>query len=479
MPMPAPGCSRCAELAELVRQLRMQVQQLQGQVQQLQAQVHELRARLNTHSGNSSLPPSANPPGAPKAPAKPPTGRKPGGQPGHPGHARFLLPPERIQQVVRYVPTVCARCQASLPAQAGPGDPDPVRHQVAELPSMLATVTEHQGHGRACVLCGHVTWAAIPPQVLAHGLGPNLTAAIAFLSGRCHASKRLIAEMVQTLFGVPLSLGGVVNAQQEVAAALEQPYAQVEATVQEAQVKYADETGWALAGKLCWLWMAVIGQAALFKVCLGRGREALRQLLGPTIRGTVASDRWTAYGIIDLGCRQVCWAHLKRDFQKWVDWGGQAQAIGQAGLEAVQRLFELWGRFREGVLDRAGLQAALTPVMTDLQAALEAGRSCPLKRAARFCHNLLAVYPALWTFARVEGVEPTNNLAERTLRTAVIWRKLSFGNCSQGGCRFAERILTATQTLRLQGRDVLGYLRQAVAAHRAGQAPPSLVPPGA
>jgi transposase len=130
-------------------------------------------------------------------------------------------------------------------------------------------------------------------------------------------------------------------------------------------------------------------------------------------------------------------------------------------------------------LDRPGLQAALAPVIQDLQTALEAGLSCPNKKTARFCRNILAVYPALWTFARVEGVEPTNNLAERTLRPAVIWRKISFGNHSQGGCRFVERILTTVQTLQIQHRPVLDYLMDAVAARRAGRSAQPLAPTGA
>lgn len=484
--MDASPCAGCRERDAMIAQLRTQMvaqgRRLAEQDRRLREQdrrIGELEARLNTHSGNSSLPPSANPPSAPKPPPKPPTGRKPGGQPGHPGHSRVRLPPERVQFVIPHLPAACECCRAPLPVNPSPGDPEPTWHQIAELPAVLAVVTEHQGHARTCAQCGHVTRASIPPEVLAHGFGPNLTATIAFLSGRCHDSKRTIAEIVQALFGVPMSLGSVANAEREVATALEQPYAQAEAVVQQAAVKNADETGWALAGKLCWLWMAVTGSVALFKICLGRGREALRELLGGNIQGTVGSDRWTAYGIIDLWCRQVCWAHLKRDFQKWVDWGGEAKMIGQAGLNAVKQLFECWGRFRNGALDRPGLQAALVPVMLDLYAALDAGLSCPNKKAARFCRNVLDVYPALWTFAELDGVEPTNNVAERTLRIGVIWRKISFGNWSAGGCRFVERILTTAQTLRLQGRDVLGYLREAVAAHRAGQAAPSLVPAGA
>lgn len=469
LPPPAAGCPRCVQWAEIVAQL-------QAQVAHLEAEVRELRARLHLHAGNSSLPPSANPLAAPRPVTKPPTGRKPGGQPGHPGHHRVRLPPERVNQVIPHVPTCCAHCQGPLPAQGGPDDPAPIWHQVVELPEVLAVVTEHQGQARTCPRCGHVTWGVIPPEVLAHGFGPNLTATLAFLSGGCHDSKRTVAEIAETVLGVPVSLGSVVNAEQEMAAALAGPYQEAAQAGQQAPVKNADETGWALAGTLCWLWLAVTKRVAFFQICAGRGRAALRQLLGDRPQGVVSSDRWSAYGILGLAWRQVCWAHRKRDFQKWVDWGPETAGIGQAGLAAVQKIFGLWRDFRAGRLDRAGLRAALDPVCLDLYGALEAGLSCPVKKAARFCRNLLEVYPALWTFARVEGVEPTNNHAERTLRLAVLWRKISFGNHSEAGCRFAERILTTVQTLRLQERHVLVYLREALIAHRTGQPAPALVP---
>jgi transposase len=469
-------CAGCRQRDATIAELKAKMAVMERRQAEQDQRLAELEARLKTNSSNSSLPPSANPPSAPKPPGKPPTGRKPGGQPGHPGHNRPRLP---ANEIVPYIPPDCEHCHAPLPVEPGPNDPAPRWHQVAELPEALAVITEHQAHGRRCERCGHVTWASIPAQVLAHSFGPKLTAAVAFLSGRCHDSKRVIEEILATLLGVPISLGSVSNAETEVAAALEQPYAQVQAAVQQAAVKNADETGWARAGKLCWMWMAVASGAALFKITTGRGRAALASLLGQSIRGTVGSDRWGAYGIIDLLSRQVCWAHLKRDFQKWVDWGHEAAGIGQAGLDAVQRLFAAWGDFRAGVLDRPGLSRALEPVSRDLHAALETGLSCGNKKAARFCRNLLDIYPALWTFARIDGVEPTNNLAERTLRLAVIWRKISFGNHSEAGCRFVERILTTVQTLRLQNRQVLAYLRDALAAHRAGLPAPRLVTTGA
>jgi len=301
----------------------------------------------------------------------------------------------------------------------------------------------------------------------------NLTALVAFLSVCCRGSLRIIEEFVETVFQIPMSLGTVANLEQETSAALSEPYQEAQQNVRAAAVKNTDETGWRQAGQRRWLWLAATQTAACFKVCVGRGKAALRELLGEAIQGIVSSDRWSAYNQLDLLCRQLCWAHLKRDFQKWIDRGGVAGlAIGGAGAEATRRIFALWRDFRERRMNRSALQAALLPVQEELLAALETGASCDDVRVRRFCRNVLAVYPALWTFARVEGVEPTNNHAERTLRRAVIWRKVSFGNHSDAGCRFVERLLTVTQTLRMQQRPVLDYLRQALLAHRtAGPTP--------
>jgi transposase len=348
-----------------------------------------------------------------------------------------------------------------------------------ELPEAMVHVTEHQAHVLICRRCGRRTQGMIPPEVLAHGFGPKLTACMAFLSGYAHCTKRTIREILQTILGTPMSVGSVSNAEREVAACLEVPYAQAQQAVRQATVKNVDETGWFRAGKTCWMWGAVTKLSTLFRIQTARGKEGLRDLLGDSIHGTIGSDRWWAYGIVDMKSRQVCWAHLRRDFQKWVDWGRKTAPFGRAGLEAAQKVFALWGDFRQGVLDRPGLRAALAPVREDLLALLQQGTQGDHPGITRFCQNLLKLYPAMWTFARTESVEPTNNLAERTLRPAVIWRKISYGNHSQGGCRFVERILTVVHTLRLQHRSVLAYLHDALAAHRAAQPLPALIPPRA
>ena len=468
--IPLASCAECG-------QLRAALDEAFKLIADLRAEIHELRSQLNRNSSNSSSPPSVDPPGAPKPVIKTPTGRKPGGQPGHPGHHRHRLPPDRVNEIVPYVPTICTHCQAPLPAAPGPGDPEPTWHQVAELPELAAVITEHQGHARTCPCCGHLNQGEIPPEIRAHVIGPRLAAVMSYLSGRHHIGRRGVEEVVETVFEVPTSLGSISALEAETTAALTGPYQEAQTAVHEAPVKNTDETGWSEKGQKRWLWGAATATVAFFVIHLRRSFEGLQALLGETITGVVCSDRWTAYSKLPLNLRQICWAHLKRDFQKCVDRGGSAAPIGQAGLTAVHDLFTLWGDFGAGRIDRAGLQRGLEPVASALHETLERGRGCADAKAATFCANLLALEPALWTFAAVAGVEPTNNHAERLLRSGVLWRKNAFGCHSEAGCRFAERMLTVVQTLRLQKRPVLDYLYRALVAHRSGTPAPALLTP--
>ena len=468
-------CPECGTLRAALKEALGQVQKAHQQIAQLQDELRELRCQVGRNSSNSSSPPALDPPGAPKPVVKAPTGRQPGGQPGHPGHHRHRLPPERVQHVVPLVPTICEHCQAPLSQEPAPGDPEPTWHQVAEVPVIAAVVTEYQGHARTCPCCGHLTWAAIPPEIRAHFVGPNLAAIMSYFSGRHHLGKRSVEEVVETVFGVPISLGSVTTLEHEMSAALARPHDEARDAVRAAAVKNADETGWKQAGQRCWLWMAATTTVAYFVIHARRNFAGLQALLGEAIQGIVGSDRWGAYNKLPLHLRQICWAHLKRDFQKLIDRGGPADAMGRVGLDVVECLFADWWAFRRGELDRAGLQARLDPMARELQEALEQGCGCADPKAVAFCENVLALYPALWLFAAVEGVEPTNNHAERLLRLGVLWRKNAFGCHSAAGCRFVERMLTVVQTLRLQKRPVLDYLRRAIEAHRSGLPAPQLL----
>lgn len=248
--MPAPGCPNCARLAAEVGRLSQEVARLNQVVEQLQAQVHELSARLDQNSSNSSRPPSTDAPWQKPAATRESSGRKPGGQPGHCGHHRELLPPERVNHIIRHIPPACAHCGAALPQEPSDNDPEPSRHQVAEMPQVVAEVTEHRGEARRCTCCGHITRAEIPADIRAHTIGPNLAATLCFLSGRCHLSKRVVQEFAADVFQVLLALGSIAQLEQEMSTALQAPYAEAEVAVRAALVKYVDESGWFQHGDL-------------------------------------------------------------------------------------------------------------------------------------------------------------------------------------------------------------------------------------
>jgi transposase len=463
-----PGCrERDARIAELERRLADSERRLEA-----------LEARLKTNASNSSTPPSANPLHAKPPVVKKKSKRKRGGQPGHPPHLKQLLPAERVTRTEIIVPPVCERCQTPLPREAGPNDPAPKRFQVVELPPIVVEVTEHQAHGRTCLCCGHLTQASIPAAVRAHSVGPRMTATLSYFSG-CHGvSKRGVEEIAETVLGAPIGLGTVSNLEREVSAALEPAHCEALEAVRKAEVKYADETSWKLWGKLCWLWAAATAGVAAFVIHTKRGKPGLEALLGETIEGIVHSDRWHVYLQVPEKFRQLCWAHLKRDFQKIVDCGGPSDFVGRRGLRIVRELFVAWRAFEAGAITRDRLQQLIAPLERRLGKTLIEGGLGADARVAKFCENLLSLESALWTFARVEGVEPTNNFMERLVRLAVLWRRRSFGSNSKAGCRFAERILTVVQTCRLRRRQTVEFLTQAVQAHRSGQIPALLLAEG-
>ena len=442
-----------------------------ARIAELEARVQELEGRFHDLTKTPRPPRAASP--MPKPPAKTPTGKKPGGQPGHPPHLKALLPPERVKHTVIYTPHQCEHCHKPLPA-ADSHDPPPLRHQVAELPELAAEITEYQGHARTCPCCGKITRAAIPEAIRAHSVGPRLTAALSYFAG-CHGvSKRGIEEISEAVFQAPIALGTIANLEQEMSAALTSAHQEAVEAVRQAPVKHVDETGWKQAGKKRWLWTAATHNVVAFLIDVFRNITALRKLIGPTLSGILCSDRWRAYDHVELLQRQVCWAHLKRNWEKMQERGGKAKVIAERCLSVQKRVFELWHLFRGGGCSRVQMDDGMASLMLELLDVMHAGMRCRDGKTKRFCERLLKLYPALWTFVVIDGVEPTNNHAERVQRRAVLWRRRSFGCNSAAGCRFVERILTVVQTLRLQQRSVLSFLHQAIEAHRSGLQAPAL-----
>ena len=480
--METVSCQGCRERDARIAELEAKILELQSdpRVAKLEAKILELEGKLRDVIDKLKPPQPPRPSSdLPPGPDKKPTGRKRGGQPGHPPHLKQLAPAERLKEVIRYIPEQCEHCQTKLSAEPGTNDPPPTRHQVAELPKIVAEITEYQVHSRTCSCCGKVTRAAIPAEITAHSVGPKLTGALSYFSG-CHGvSKRGVEEITDALFDAPISLGSVANLEQEVSSALVPAHKEATEAIKSAPIKHVDETGWKENGKKRWLWTAATFQVVAFIIHPRRGLKALQQLVGEQMAGILCSDRWRVYDNWDLFRRQLCWAHLKRNWEKQVERGGAAKKLGDACLKVQGQVFELWHLFRGGGCTRADLKSRMVPLTEELHdILLDAASRSRDRRLARFCTRILDVYPALWTFVEEEGVEPTNNHAERVQRRAVIWRRRSFGCHSADGCRFVERILTVVQSLRLQKRDVLTFLNDAIQAHRSGTTPPRLVPMG-
>jgi transposase len=442
----------------------------------LREEVRELRTRLGQHSGNTSRPPSSDPPQAPRRPAAAPSGRARGGQPGHEAHQRAAVSPERVDHIVDHRPAICDHCAAHIAGDV-PSEGF-VAHQVTEVPPVRAVVTEHRLHRVVCPLCGERTRAALPAEVPAGAFGPGLQATVAVLCGQYHLSQRAVADLCRTLLDAPLASSSVATLCQQTAVALEAPVAAAQATLPTARVANADETRWPRpqAGQTQWLWVVVTGLVTVFTIAASRGSKVIKGLLGEDYAGVVGSDRYSGYAWLDEAFRQVCWAHLLRDFTGLVDRGGTAKPVGTAALALSHTVFARWHQFREGTLDRAGLQAAMQPVQDAFAAVLDDGMHGADATAAGLCRALARLWPALWTFVDEEDVEPTNNAAERALRPAVLWRKGSYGTQSEAGTRFVERLLTVTATCRQHGRSVLAYLTEVCTAAQRGLPVPALLP---
>lgn len=367
---------------------------LAQQVAALSAQVRELQARLGQTSSNSSRPPSSDPPGAKpgkRAPPVGPSGRRPGGQPGHAAHQRALLPLERVDAVAQHWPARCAACGGDLDRRGAGADFVP--HQVTEVPPVRAHITEHRLHRVRCVACGHTTCATLPPEVPAGAFGPRLQATVALLSGRYRLSRREVADLCDTLLDAPLSVGSVDGLCRATSDALMAPVGEAQVSIARAERAHADETGWRQAGRSRWLWCAVTPLATVFRIAASRSGAAAKALLGADFAGLLTTDRWSAYSWVPLDQRQVCWSHLARDWQGLADRGGAAGPLGHRGVALTRDLFRAWHRFRRGEVDRAGLQATLGPVQDAFGRLLDDGMNCTDAKAAGFCRALDRLWP--------------------------------------------------------------------------------------
>ena len=441
----------------------------QQRIDELETKVTKLEARLGKTPENSSLPPSSQHPHVKPKPRRKPSGRKRGGQKGHPKHERALVPPEDVNETIVLRPKSCRGCGKALSGD----DPQPRRHQVFELPEIKPVVTEYQQHRLECSCCRVSTTAKLPDGVPRGQSGPRLIAFTGLLMAYFRQSKRRTTEFLQTLLNTPCSTGLTVKHQNITTDALQRCYDELADALPKVDAANLDETATKEANQKAWLWVAATRRFTLFAARRTRSASVVRELMGEHFGGVITCDRYAGYDHCPR--RQLCWAHLKRDFQAMIDRGGAAMRIGKRLMKATCKLFRHWQRYRDGTIVRATLRRNIHRLKYRVWEALEAGMRCRHQPTAGTCGHLFDRFDHLWTFAEHADVEPTNNVAERALRHAVIWRKLSFGTQSESGSRFVETLLSVIETCRQQGRGVFAFMTKAVSAHFKGQAAPTLL----
>ena len=461
---------RDREILELRAQLAerdAEIVRLNEVINTLNEKVRKLEAQLNINSSNSSKPPSTDPPW--KAPKIKPNGSKgkKGAQNGHVGIARELVPIEEVDAIIPCKPIDICECGSTIEIEEAPCQ----RKQVFEIPKIEPHITEFQVFKGCCPQCSAKYRGSLPVGTPSGLLGPNALATIALLTGKYHLSKRDVEELFCDYFGLSICVGTVSNAEQQVSEALKAPYQELAASIRSEPIVAADETSHKVAGKLAWIWVLVASTVAVFFAKASRSKKVAQEILGPDFSGILLSDRYNAY--LWVSRRQLCWAHLIRDFTKLVDAKGLAADFANPILDHVQKIFSLWHKFKAGEMNRLQLQEQTKPLCIEIERQLELGKTVLLAEA--LCKSLCELRRSLWAFIYHDGLEPTNNDAERTVRKWVIWRKTSFGTQTEKGNEFIERILTVVATCRRQNRKVFDYLLTAMTEHLHGKPAPSLL----
>ena len=439
------------------RECDARITELEALVKALLAEAKELKRQLGQDSSNSDKPPSTDPPGKPPKEKRERGKRKPGGQPGHEGRTRALLPPDQVDEIHEHKPGACQGCGLKLQGS----DAAPQRHQVTEVPPIKPTVIEHRLHTLSCP-CGAQTRAELPAGVPSGAFGPRLQAMVGLFTGVYRVSKRNTVQLLSDCFGVEIALGSIKRLEDDLSIALAAPVEAAQEYVRAEPNVGMDETSWYQAGKRAWLWAAVTSLVVVFAIRFSRGAKVAKELLGEDYEGRIVTDRWSAYTWIAPKRRQVCWAHLKRDFQKIAESGGELAAIGEALQVQRKQLFKLWHRVRDGTLARSSFQTYVGPIRAEVCELLRQGEECTEEKLSGMCGAILELEAAMWTFVRVPGVEPTNNDSERALRHAVIWRKTDPPPFRWTPEQSAVRVLPrrATWLVRRRTRDNAGRSRR-------------------
>lgn len=463
---------RIAKLERLVEAQQATIEAKDAEIARLHARVEELERRLGENSSNSGKPPSSDSPADRAARSKDaPSGRRPGGQPGHKPKRRERLPREQVTATTHCFPAACRRCGDALPKAA---ERAPLWHQVIDLPPMAPRVNEYLLHRVTCA-CGATTCGALPEGTPSGMLGPGVLALIALLIGDCHVSRRKTQQLLHHLLGIRVSLGALSESEETVSDALDHAVEEARLHALAERVKHVDATTWYQAGKYRALWTMATSAITVFCIAADGTRAALRAWL-TRIKGVLVSDRGPQFDFWAIERRQICWAHLIRKFASLAERRGRVGEVGADLLMWSRVLLHSWHRVRDGEQTRAEFRTVAANLRGVIEALLDEGTRLPGKGVAGSCRNILEHRDAMWRFVEQSGIEPTNNHAERELRSFVLWRKATSGSRSDRGDRFAANIKSVVHTCRKQRRPVLAYLTRAVHAALRGAATPSLLP---
>lgn len=458
--------------AEIVG-LREVLEVLKASAERTEKLLVSLQERLGKDSRNSSKPPSSDGPSASPRPPSAPTGRKRGGQPGRKGSARMMLPEGSEDRVVPVPLACCPHCSTAIPPDRITGS---TMHRVVDLAQKLTEVIGYALAQGTCPHCRKQVQAPLPPEAAPGGIGPRLQAAAAYLRTEGRMSLTPLQRYFSEVMGVAVSRGWLHESGVALSRKLEPAWENLAEQIRGAEVLNLDETGFGRKDR-DWIWAALSARTVLFHFSGTRGAKALTTILPEGFSGVIGTDRYGAYNALKSAVRQFCWAHLRREFIALSESRHPEVAVLGTRLVAEQEeVFALWHAFRNGEITRKDLRAFTAINLARLKRGLLQASAMDHKAARNLGKDLLKHWDKLWVFLKVEGVEPTNNRAERALRPLVILKRIFQRLPSPDGKRFFERLLSLGATARMRGVAYFDWLLKALRAAKLDQPIPALEP---
>ena len=472
-PDPVLTDPRYLALAAENAELRAEMVRLRETMERLEKLLESLQERLGKDSRNSSKPPSSDGPAAPPKLPAPPTGRKRGGQPGRKGSARTMLPEGSEDRTVAVRLACCPHCRAEVPFSCVTGT---AMHRVVDLAQKLTEVVGYALEEGVCPRCQRKLRAALPPEAAPGGIGPRLQATAAYLRTEGRMSLTPLQRFFSEVMALPISRGWLHESGVALGNHLRPAWEDLSTQIRTADVLNLDETGFGRKDR-DWIWVALSARTVLFHFTDTRAARVLTSLLPADYSGVIGTDRYGAYNALKAAARQFCWAHLRREFIAL----GESQApevaaLGKRLLAEQEEIFALWHALRAGEISRKDLRACTALNLARLKRGLIQASAMDHKAARNLGKDLLRQWDKLWVFLKVEGVEPTNNAAERALRPLVILKRIFQRLPSPDGKRFFERLLSLGATARIRGVPYFDWLIKALHAAKLNQTLPALEP---